>query len=97
MQIILAALALLYPFILAKKQKTTLIMEESVDLSKDGVTQKPREWPIRRDEVQWTAMSISFKPTEMCPPSTVQTYRQWISSYLAVLARICPLPVDNVY
>lgn len=61
MQIILAALALLYPFILAKKQKTTLIMEESVDLSKDGVTQKPREGPIRRDEVQWTAMSISFK------------------------------------
>lgn len=64
MQIILAALALLYPFILAKKQKTTLIMEESVDLSKDGVTQKPREWPIRRDEVQWTAMSISFKRPE---------------------------------
>ena len=61
MQIILAALALLYPFILAKKQKTTLIMEESVDLSKDGVTQKPGEGQIRRDEVQWTAMSISFK------------------------------------
>ena len=36
-------------------------MEEIVDLSKNDVTQKPREGQIRRDEVQWTAMSISFK------------------------------------
>ena len=36
-------------------------MEEIVDLSKDDVTQKPREGQIRRDKVQWTAMSISFK------------------------------------
>lgn len=36
-------------------------MEEIVDLSKYDVTQKPREGQIRRDEVQWTAMSISFK------------------------------------
>lgn len=32
-----------------------------MDLSKNDVTQKPREGQIRRDEVQWTAMSISFK------------------------------------
>lgn len=38
-------------------------MEEIVDLSKNDVTQKPREGQIRRDEVQWTAMSISFKRT----------------------------------
>ena len=36
-------------------------MEEIVDLSKDDVTQKPRKGQIRRDKVQWTAMSISFK------------------------------------
>ena len=33
--------------------------------------------------------------TEMCPPSTAQTCRRWISSPLAVLARICPLPVKE--
>ena len=36
-------------------------MEEIVDLSKDDVTQKPREGQIRRDKVQWTAMRISLK------------------------------------
>ena len=40
-------------------------MEEIVDLSKDDVTQKPREGQIRRDKVQWTAMSISFKREEL--------------------------------
>lgn len=35
-----------------------------MDLSKNDVTQKPREGQIRRDEVQWTAMSISFKQGE---------------------------------
>ena len=36
-------------------------MEKIVDLGKNDVTQKPGEGQIRRDEVQWTAMSISFK------------------------------------
>ena len=40
-------------------------MEEIVDLSKNDVAQKPREGQIRRDEVQWTAMSISFKRISM--------------------------------
>ena len=40
-------------------------MEEIVGLSKDDVAQKPREGQIRRDKVQWTAMSISFKREEL--------------------------------
>lgn len=43
-------------------------MEEIVDLSKNDVTQKPREGQIRRDEVQWTAMSISFKRRKPSKP-----------------------------
>lgn len=39
-----------------------------MDLSKNDVTQKPREGQIRRDEVQWTAMSISFKHTRARKP-----------------------------
>ena len=38
-------------------------MEEIVDLGRNDVTQKHGEGQIRRDEVQWTAMSISFKHT----------------------------------
>ena len=49
-------------------------MEEIVDLSKNDVTQKPREGQIRRDEVQWTAMSISFKQESATPISSETTY-----------------------
>ena len=56
-------------------------MEEIVDLSKNDVTQKPREGQIRRDEVQWTAMSISFKQALACYGESVRSYFLGFSAF----------------
>lgn len=57
----IGSLSFAIPFCISKETKNDVNLEEIVDLGKNDVTQKPGEGQIRRDEVQWTAMSISFK------------------------------------
>ena len=52
--------------------------------------------PLWSSEVEPFAIRVTTKRLPgMCPPSTAQTCRRWTSSPLAVLARICPLPVNE--